>query len=127
MPDKKILIVEDEILIAKQIEILLKNSDYTPAGFASTGKEAIEKNSELLPDLILMDINLKGDMDGIDAAVKIKEKYDVPIVFLSAYTDPSTMNRAKTAAPHGYISKPFIGNNLLTGIKTALKKYITEK
>lgn len=106
MAKKKILLVEDELIEAMSFEQSLKSSGYEVVGTALTGEEAISKAFDLEPDLILMDIVLQGEMDGIEAAAQIKKNLDVPIIYLTAHPEESAVNRAKLTSPHGYIIKP---------------------
>ena len=123
-----ILIVEDEGLIALDLETHLLNLGYQIAGIAETGRLAIQKAlASPLPDLILMDIRLKGDMDGIEAASKIIAQIDIPIIFLTAFADNSTLNRAKLISPFAYIRKPFDIADLHISIEIALQKHCSEK
>lgn len=119
----KILIVEDEILVATDIEESLESLGYTVQGIADTGIKAIEAVEKELPDLVLMDINLKGEMTGIEAAKTITQKHDVPIIYLTANADIDTVNKAKVALPYGYIIKPFTDKDLQTNIEIAIFKF----
>lgn len=122
----KILIVEDEILVATDIQESLESLGYTVQGIADTGLKAIEAVQKELPDLILMDINLKGEMTGIDAAKLITKDNDVPIIYLTANTDLDTVNKAKVALPYGYIIKPFNDKDLQTNIEIAIFKFAND-
>ena len=119
----KILIVEDESIEAMSFEQTLKSFGYEVVGVASTGKEAIKKVSEFIPDLILMDIVLKGELDGIETADLINEKFDVPIVYMTAHPEESVVNRAKLTLPYGYILKPVNQSELKSTIELALYKH----
>jgi CheY-like chemotaxis protein len=103
----KILVVEDEWVVADQVCRKLKDLGYTVCSTASTGDEAIEKAEAERPDLILMDIVLKGKMDGIEAAERIGSQFDIPIIYLTAYTKPEYIDRAKKTKPFGHLVKPF--------------------
>ncbi len=126
MSKTKILIVEDESIVAKDIQHSLKKLGYAVAGICSTGEEAIKSAEELKPDLILMDIMLKGGMSGIDAAGRIRDKYNIPIIYLTAYADESTLSKAKVSEPYGYIIKPFKEIDLHTSIEMAIYKHEKE-
>jgi len=104
---RRILIVEDETMIAKDIESKLRNIGYEPLPLVSSGEKAVEKAGKLRPDIILMDVVLDGKMDGIEAAGQIKTSFNIPVVYLTAYSDDSTLERAKVTDPFGYILKPF--------------------
>jgi len=115
-----VLIVEDERIVAEDIRQSLEDFGYEVVGIVGTGADAIKKAKELLPSICLMDICLKGPMDGIDAAKKIVEEAEVPIVFLTSYTDVETVYRVKSVGACGYLVKPFTGREILAGIETAL-------
>lgn len=119
----QILIVEDESIVAKNIQNRLESMGYSVPAIASNGKEAMQKAMELTPDLLLMDINLKGDIDGIEAAKRINNKLDIPVVYLTAYADDATINRAKNTEPFGYLTKPFDVRELRATIEMALYKH----
>jgi diguanylate cyclase (GGDEF)-like protein/PAS domain S-box-containing protein len=122
----RILIVEDEGLIARDIENMLKNAGYEVSGVVSSGEEAIEEADKSQPDLILMDIILRGDMDGVEAAEKIREHLNIPVIYLTAHTDENTLERAKLTEPQGYTLKPVEQKELLTVIEMALYKHQME-
>ncbi len=115
-----ILIVEDESIVALEIADALKNMGYDVCGQAQSGKEAIEKAGEILPDMILMDINIKGPIDGIETAGMIRDRFNIPIVYLTAYSDERTTRRAKITEPLGYIQKPFKNETLRTTLEMAI-------
>ena len=118
-----VLVVEDENIVSKDIQNSLKKLDYTIAGSCSNADEAIEKAKEKCPDIVLMDIMLKGDKTGIDAAKIIQTELNIPVVFLTAYADDSTLEKAKLAEPYGYILKPFKEVELKSSIEMALYKH----
>ncbi|TFG64965.1 MAG: response regulator [Spirochaetales bacterium] len=119
----RILIVEDEIITAKNLEYKLSYQDYEVVGIVSSGEEALEAARKHRPDLILMDISLKGSMDGITTASRIKMELDVPVIYMTAYVDDSTINRARLTAPFGYIVKPFQIRELRSNIEMAMYKH----
>jgi AmiR/NasT family two-component response regulator len=123
----KILIIEDEVLVAMDMEKRLQGLGYNVVGTAHTGPSAVEKALETSPDLILMDIMLRGKMDGINAAKKIKEELDVPVVYLTAYSDDETLERAKRTEPFGYLIKPYSEREIYTTIEMALYKHAAEQ
>ncbi len=127
MKNIKILIVEDEYIIANDIQMSLESMGYTVCALAASGEQAISKTKEHLPDLILMDIMLKGDMDGIETAKHITESFDIPVVFLTAYSDDEILERAKEICPFSYLIKPFKERELKTSIEVALYKFRMEK
>ncbi len=127
MAKAKILIVEDESIVARDIQRRLLHLGYEVVGAVPTGDEAIKKASILLPDLVLMDVRLKGDMDGIEAATVIRQDYGIPVIYLSAYADNDTLKRASVTEPFGYILKPFEERELHTTIEMALYRNELEK
>lgn len=127
MTNPRVLIVEDEKIIAKGIEKRLKGMGYAVTGLASTGEEAIRMAVEVPSDLILMDISLGAGMDGVEAASRIRRQADVPVVFLTAYSDPDTLQRAKITEPHGYVIKPYEDRDLQTAIEIALYKHKVDR
>ncbi len=123
MAKAKILIVEDESIIAKDIQSSLKGLGYDVTAIVNSGDKAIKELEENRPDLVLMDIMLKGTMTGIEVAKEVKERFSLPVVFLTAYADDTTLNKAKITEPYGYIIKPFREKELHTTIEIALYKY----
>jgi signal transduction histidine kinase len=123
----RVLIAEDERIIALDIKNSLRNLGYGVLGIVSSGEKAIEKVAESRPDLVLMDIMLAGTMDGIEAADQIRQQYQIPIVYLTSHTDPATLARAKATAPFGYLVKPFEDRDLHTTIEMALARAKAEE
>ena len=113
---RKLLIVEDEIIIAMRLEIYFRSKGYDVLGYVTTGREAIDKALQGHPDLIIMDINLKGDINGLDAAEKIIESQYIPIIFITGYSDEEYKKRAMKLNPLGYFFKPVNLYELLTAI-----------
>ncbi len=130
MNEPGILIVEDEIIVALDIQSSLQRTGYHNIRIASDGEQALAMVEEEAPDLILMDILLKGagadSADGVSIAVKIKERRDIPIIYITAYADDTTLQRAKLTQPYGYILKPFEERELRTTIEMALYKHRME-
>jgi len=125
---KRILVVEDETMIAKDIESKLRNIGYESLPIVRSGEEAVKKAGKLRPDLILMDIVLDGEMDGIDAAEQIRDYFNIPVVYLTAYADGVIIERAKVTEPFGYMIKPFGEKDLHSTIEMAIYKHkSTEK
>ncbi len=122
----RILVVEDEGIVAKDIEGSLKNLGYTVCGPVHTGEQAVQKAEETHPDLVLMDIILKGDMDGVEAAEQIRTRFNIPVVYLTAHADEKTLRRAKMTEPYGYLTKPFHEKELYTATEVALYKHRME-
>ncbi len=127
MSDKKILIVEDEAIVAKDIAVCLKKIGYNVLGTFPKAEKALAFIEDIKPDLILMDIMLVGGMSGIEASAKIKEQFNIPVVFLTAYADEKTISKAKVTEPYGYIIKPFKEIDLRTSIEMALYKFKKEQ
>jgi two-component system, cell cycle sensor histidine kinase and response regulator CckA len=127
MNKARILVVEDERIVAKDIQVKLKSFGYAVPAVASSAEEALQAISAYRPDLVLMDIVLKGKEDGVEAAHQIHEVYDVPVVYLTAYTDSQTLDRAKETAPFGYILKPFKERDLQIAVEMALYKHGMER
>jgi PAS domain S-box-containing protein len=121
-----VMIVEDEAIIAKDIEKSLEDLGYAVTAAAASGKEAIKKVAETRPDVVLMDIVLRGGMDGIEAAEIIRTRFHVPVVYLTAHADENTIQRAKITEPYGYILKPFEERALHTAIQMTLYKHKAE-
>lgn len=120
--NKRILVVEDEAIVATDIRRILDGLGYNVVGTASSGKAAIEAAQKNKPDLVLMDIVLKGEMDGIEAAEQIHSELNIPVVYLTAYADDEILKRAKVTEPFGYIVKPFEDSQLKSVIEMALYK-----
>jgi signal transduction histidine kinase len=119
----RILVVEDEGIVARDLQASLRALGHAVCGTAASGEEAIEKARACEPDLVLMDIRLRGDMDGIDAARIIRQAREVPVVFLTAYADEATLQRAATVGPYGYVLKPFDEKELQVAVLMAMCKH----
>jgi len=122
----RVLVVEDESIEAMGIERKLKRLGYIVPAVVASGEEAVKKAEETQPDLVLMDIRLKGDVDGIEAAKQIRSRFNIPVVYLTAYADEETLQRAKITEPNGYILKPFEERELRSNIEMALYKHKME-
>lgn len=127
MTKVQILVVEDEALIADDIQYSLEDMGYIVPDVCATGEDAIATAQKNHPNLILMDINLQGDMDGIETANAIRAKLDIPIIYLTAYADAGFLERAKITDPFGYLLKPFKERELHATIEMALKKHKLEQ
>jgi len=127
MSNAKLLIVEDEEIVAFDIESTLKGLGYEVQGIIAFGEEVSASVSKIQPDLVLMDIRLKGSMDGIQAAKEIKSEFNIPVVYLTAHADISTLERAKITEPFGYVLKPFEEKELQTTIEMALSRHQAEE
>lgn len=122
MTNTQILLVEDEAIVAKDIQSMLIDLGYDVSAVVASGEEAIRKAGEAQPDLVLMDIGLKGEIDGIEAAKQIRDLFNIPIVYLTAYTDGTTLQRAKIMRPIDIIIKPVTEIKLQAIIRKALYK-----
>lgn len=127
MSQINVLVVEDESIVSKDIQHSLKKLGYNVVGAAATGEKALELANSVNPDIVLMDIMLKGDMNGIETAEIIKRDLFIPVIFLTAYADESTLGKAKVIEPYGYIIKPFKEIDLHTSIEMAIYKHKKEK
>jgi PAS domain S-box-containing protein len=127
MNKQRLLIVEDEAIVAADLQARLTNLGYDVVGSVPSGEEALVLAGQLRPDLVLMDIHLQGAMDGIDAARELRARLRLPVIFISAYADGLTVERAKMVEPLGYIIKPFMDRELDTIIEISLYKHCTER
>lgn len=123
MTNPQILIVEDELIVAKNIEVSLQKAGYEVPAIVTSGEEAIQQAGQIRPDLVLMDIRLQGEMLGIEAAEQIRTQFDIPVVYLTAYADEASLKQAKPSQPFGYLVKPFRGEELRSTIEMALYKH----
>ena len=121
MPSSKILVVEDEGIVSIDIRYILRQIGYSATEIAFSAEEALQKIQLYHPDLVLMDIGLKGKLDGIEAAKIVKEKHNIPVIFLTGYADENTLTRSKSAEPIGYIVKPIDENELKNILAKALQ------
>ncbi|MDI9637815.1 ATP-binding protein [Oscillatoria amoena NRMC-F 0135] len=122
----RVLITEDEILIARKIEQTLKRAGYEVVGIATDGEAALQKVSETAPNLVLMDIVMPGELDGVETAQIIRDRFRVPVVYLTAYADRETLERAKITLPFGYVLKPFEERELTIAVEIALSRHQIE-
>lgn len=125
--DTRIMIVEDERIVAKDLQFRLNSLGYQVPAMASEGHDAVAQAGAVRPSLVLMDIRLENGMDGIQAAEEIRSRYDIPVIFLTAYADPATLSRAKITEPFGYILKPFEERELHSTIEIALYRHKAEQ
>jgi CheY-like chemotaxis protein len=126
MTDTRILVVEDELIVAEDLKMTLEGLGYQVTGIANSGEKAVELAMTEKPDLILMDIMLSGEMDGISAASRIRAANDIPIIYVTAYADSTLLERAKQTEPYGYIVKPFNEREVQSNIEIALFKHRME-
>jgi len=127
MGNERIMIVEDESIVAMGIKHKLEDLGYKVVGVVATGEGAVETALKTEPDLILMDIVLKGDMDGMEAAQKIHSRQDTPIIYITAYSDEEVLERARITEPYGYILKPFKKSEVNANIQMAIYKHACDK
>lgn len=127
MANAKIMIVEDEWITAEDIKTSLQSLGYCVTSISPSGDEAIQNAEKDKPDLVLMDIVLQGEKDGIETANEIRSRFHIPIIYLTAYADDKVLERAKITEPFGYIVKPFLNEDLKIAIELALYKHKTEK
>jgi len=125
--DAKVLIVEDEFIEATDLKRRLEKLGYSVVGMTANGEDAVKKAEELYPNLILMDIILKGRMNGIETAKRITDNHDIPIIYLTAYFDGKTLEKAKKTAPYGYVVKPYEDMGLKSAIELAVYNHHNEK
>ncbi|NBJ14805.1 MAG: response regulator [Dehalobacter sp. 4CP] len=126
MPGARIFIVEDEKIVSRDLQNVLESMGYEVAGVATSGEEAVGLIPGLRPDIVLMDIMLKGRMDGIEAAERVRSELEVPLIYLTAYADDMTLQRAKITEPYGYLLKPFDERDLSIAIEIALYRHRME-
>ncbi|MBE0631886.1 MAG: response regulator, partial [Burkholderia vietnamiensis] len=131
MTSAQILIVEDDRIVARDIAQQMSRAGYVVVGSTGSGEDALALVETLAadskPDLVLMDVRLEGELDGIDTARRIREARDIPVVFLTAYADEETIRRATAAEPYGYVLKPFDDMQLRTVVEMALYKHGAER
>jgi len=122
----RVLIVEDEPVIAENISMYLDNNDFEVSGIAYDSGEAIEQLQNNTPDAAILDINLESEEDGIDIANFINQRYQIPFLFLTSYSDKETLQRAKNVNPSGYIVKPFNEKTLLASLEIAINNHAAD-
>ena len=125
--NKRILIVEDDSIVALDIQGCLSRLGHTVVGTTDRGDDAVSMSGELRPDLVLMDIRLKSDVDGVTAAQQIRDHFQIPVVYLTVYSDEATLRRAEITEPFGYVNKPFDELELQVVVDTALRKHEAER
>ena len=127
MSKVKILVVEDELIIAEDIRMMLEDLGYTVIGTVPDYSEAVELIDKNLPDVVLIDILLAGEKDGITLAETIREEYNLPFIFITSHSDNATVERAKSVRPDGYLVKPFEKKDLYTSIEIAFSNFISKE
>lgn len=118
----RLLVVEDDALVALGIRLTLEDLNYTICGIAQSEPEAVAMARETAPDLVLMDIRLKGPIDGIDTARRLRGEFNLRVIYLSAYTDGETMARAAMTFPLGFVQKPYSAHQLASALDLALRR-----
>jgi PAS domain S-box-containing protein len=126
VPESRILIVEDEALVATHLKRILTKSGYDVVGMIASGEEALQLVEETPPDLVLMDINLAGELDGIETTTQIHERFDIPVVYLTGYAEEMVVQQAKVTEPFGYVAKPIRERELCATIEMALYRHQME-
>ncbi|HSO32075.1 MAG TPA: response regulator, partial [Labilithrix sp.] len=126
-PLTSVLVVEDERIVAMDIQQTLIGLGYDAFAAAASGDEALAAAANRRPDLVLMDIRIEGKRDGIETARLLRERFDVPVIFVTAHADDATIERAKLTAPHGYLVKPIKTGELRSAIEVALYRHAMEK
>jgi CheY-like chemotaxis protein len=121
MAKARILIVEDEVIVALDIKRRLEDLGYEVHAPVTSGEDAVRNTKETQPDLVLMDIHLRGDMDGVEAAAEIQQRFKVPVVYLTAHSDQETWERGREAKPSGWVSKPVNTRQLRSVVEDALR------
>ncbi len=124
---RRLVIVEDEALLAEDLSKRLTRLGYEVVGIVPSGEAGIEAGERMRPDLVLMDIQLRGQVDGITAAERLRERFDIPVVFITGNADDSTFERAKAVCPLGFVLKPFDGRQLQIAIEVALARHAAER
>jgi DNA-binding NarL/FixJ family response regulator len=122
MTDGNVLIVEDELIIAREMEYRLKELGCAVIGIAETGREALQVLEITTPDLVLMDIGLKGNIDGVETAEEIGRRWSVPVIYVTAFGDENIVRRAQATGPSGYLVKPFSEEEFRSSVETALHR-----
>ena len=121
MDKPSVFIVEDEVIISADLAMQLSKAHYQVLGTVDTGQKALAFLKEQQPDIVIMDVQLKGDLDGIDVANQVNKLYDIPVIFLTSNTDTATFNRARLSFPHAFLSKPFRIKDVIHSIQIALE------
>lgn len=127
MESARILVVEDEAIVSADIEMKLDRLGYLVAAVATSGASALERAQEVRPNLALMDVRLDGSMDGVETAQALMDRFRIPVVYLTAYADRTTLDRAKVTQPYGYIVKPFCERDLQVSIEMARYRHQVER
>ena len=116
----QVLIVEDEAIVSMDLRYKLESLGYSVPAEVRSGEDAVHAASQLRPDVVLMDIRLSGEMDGIEAAAEIRRRFDIPVIYVTSSVDEATLERAKATEPSGYILKPFLNAELRAVVEMAI-------
>ena len=127
MPDARILVVEDERIVALHLQVMLQGLGYEVVANVANGEQALQTIEQTVPDLVLMDVHIEGEIDGIETAARIPASYHIPVVYLTAYSEEATLERARATRPHGYLLKPFSERELHATIQMVLERSGAEK
>ncbi len=127
VPAPRILVVEDERIVARSLRIQLTALGYDVVGNVASGEEAIQQSGDLRPHLVLMDIRLEGSIDGVEAAATIRRRFQLPVIYLTAFSTKEILERAKVTQPFGYVLKPFVDRELHVVIELALHRHRMER
>src|SRR5919106_4222509 len=126
MQAPRIMVVEDERIIALHLRQQLEKLGYQVVGVVASGEQALERVRELKPDVVLMDIHIEGELDGIETAARLPEDLQIPVVYLTAYSEEATLARARATRPYGYLLKPFAERELHATIQMVLERRAAE-
>jgi signal transduction histidine kinase len=127
MPNARILVVEDERIVALHLQVMLQGLGYDVVANVANGEQALQTIEETVPDLVLMDVHIEGEIDGIETAARIPASYHIPVVYLTAYSEEATLERARATRPYGYLLKPFSERELHATIQMVLERSSAEK
>ncbi|HSH66304.1 MAG TPA: LytTR family transcriptional regulator DNA-binding domain-containing protein [Bacteroidia bacterium] len=123
----KVVIVEDELIIAEDIKEILETASYEIIGIAASAEEALQLFNTILPDIVLVDVSIKGNVDGIQLATIMREKFNFPFIYITSYTNKSVIERAKLTKPYGYLVKPYKEQDVLIAVELALSNSTMDK
>src|SRR5688500_20202429 len=126
MPSARLMVVEDERIVGLHLELMLKSFGYDVVANVANGAQALQTIEETLPDLVLTDINIEGEIDGIDTAARIPPSHHIPVIYLTSYSDEATLERARATKPFGDLRKPFSERELRATIQMVLDRSATE-
>ena len=125
MPNARLMVVEDERIVGLHLEFMLKSFGYDVVANVANGEQALQTIEETLPDLVLMDVGIEGEIDGIDTAARIPPSHNIAVVYLTSYSDEATLERARATKPYGYLLKPFSERELRATIEMVLDRPVS--